>query len=294
MVRVDDDIYEGDDDLDDDQETIVGHKGYGGRNRVPKNQEDNNLGNIKMKILAFQGKNDPKSYLEWEKKVELVFDCHNYSEVKKVKLVAIEFSNYAIVWWDQLVTSKRRNGERSIETWDEMKAVMRKRFVPSYYYRSLYQKLQNLKQGNKSVEDYHKEMEMAMIRANIEEDMEATMARFLSGLNYDIRDRVEMQHYIELDDMLHMATKVEQQLKKRGGVKTSQTSGSTSSWKQNYSKKEEKVVVKPKVEHKVESTSQAPQDKSETSISRNRDIKCFRCQGRGHMANQCPNKRVER
>lgn len=34
-----------------------------------------------------------------------------------------------------------------------------------------------------SVEDYHKEIEIDMIRANIEEDLEATIARFLGGLN---------------------------------------------------------------------------------------------------------------
>ena len=64
-----------------------------------------------------------------------------------------------------------------------MKDVMRKRFVPSHYYRELYQKLQSLRQGNRSVEDYYKEMEIAMIMANIEEDREATMARFLVGLH---------------------------------------------------------------------------------------------------------------
>ncbi|XP_012461671.1 uncharacterized protein LOC105781702 [Gossypium raimondii] len=113
------------------------------RNRAPRNRDrpDDNLKNIKMTIPPFQGKNDPESYLEWEKKMELVFECHNYSENKKVKLTAIEFSDYAIVWWDQLVTSRRRNGERPISMWAEMKAVMRKRFVPSYYHRELYQRL---------------------------------------------------------------------------------------------------------------------------------------------------------
>jgi hypothetical protein len=37
---------------------------------------DNNLGSIKLKIPTFQEKNDPKTYLDWEKKVEFVFDCH--------------------------------------------------------------------------------------------------------------------------------------------------------------------------------------------------------------------------
>ena len=76
--------------------------------------------------------------------------------------------------------------------------MMRKRFVPSHYYRELYKKLQGLRQGNKSVEEYYQEMEIAMIRANVEEDREATMARFLQGLNPDIQDWVELQHYVEI------------------------------------------------------------------------------------------------
>ncbi|WOK94284.1 hypothetical protein Cni_G02986 [Canna indica] len=79
---------------------------------------------------------------------------------------------------------------------------MRKHFVPSYYYRDQHQKLQRLYQGTKSVEDYHKEMEMTMIKANIVEDRETTMARFFYGLNREIADVVELQHYVELEDMV--------------------------------------------------------------------------------------------
>ncbi|KAH9716908.1 Endonuclease [Citrus sinensis] len=110
---------------------------------------DRDLGSIKLKMIpSFQGKNDPEAYLEWEKKAELVFGCHNYSEEKKVKLAAVEFTNYAIIWWDQLVLSRRRNRERPINTWEEMKIIMRRRFVPSHYYRELHQRLQSLTQGH--------------------------------------------------------------------------------------------------------------------------------------------------
>ncbi|KAL4332140.1 hypothetical protein GQ457_07G006080 [Hibiscus cannabinus] len=94
-----------------------------------------------------------------------------------------------------------------------MKAIMRRRFIPTHYHRELFNKLQNLKQSNRSVEDYYKEMEVAMICANIDEDQEATMARFLAGLDPDIANVVELQHYIDIDDMVHMAMKVEKQLK---------------------------------------------------------------------------------
>ena len=59
------------------------------------------------------------------------------------------------------------------------------------------------------MDDYHKKMEIAMILANVKEDREATMARFLNGLNRDIS-------YMELEDMVHTTIKVEQQLKRKG------------------------------------------------------------------------------
>ena len=58
---------------------------------------DRDLGNIKMKIPTFQGKTNPELYLKWERKVEQVFDCHHYSEEKKVELATVEFTNYASI-----------------------------------------------------------------------------------------------------------------------------------------------------------------------------------------------------
>ena len=80
---------------------------------LPKKKEDmdGDLDTIKLKIPNFQGKNDLEAYLEWEKKVDWIFYCHSYSEQKKVKLVINEFTEYALIWWDQIVISRRRNGE---------------------------------------------------------------------------------------------------------------------------------------------------------------------------------------
>jgi len=52
-----------------------------------------------------------------------------------------------------------------------------------------------------------------MIRVNVEEDGVATMALFLNGLNRKIANVTELQHYVELEDML---MKVERQLKRMG------------------------------------------------------------------------------
>jgi hypothetical protein len=73
-----------------------------------------------------------------------------------------------------------------------------------------------------------------MIQANMIEDRESTMARFLNGLNRDIANDVELQHCVELEDMVHMAMKVERQIKRRGSTCFQTYSASSSStWRPN-------------------------------------------------------------
>jgi len=143
-------------------------------------------------------------------KIEHIFYCNYYTEEYKVKLEATEFSNYALVWWNKNQREMMREKGRKIDTWTEMRRVMRKRYVLTSYNRTMRQKLQRLSQGSLTMEEYYKEMKMTLVRANIEEETEDTMARFLSGLNPDIRDVVELQEYVELDGLLHKVVRVEQ------------------------------------------------------------------------------------
>jgi len=64
-------------------------------------------------------------------------------------------------------------------------------------------------QGSKTVEEYQKELEVAMIRGNVNEDEEVTLSRFLNGLNRNIANVVELQSYVELEELMHLAIKVE-------------------------------------------------------------------------------------
>ena len=72
----------------------------------------------------------------------------------------------------------------------------------------------------------------------MEEDREATMARFVVGLNREIANIVELHHYVELEDMVHMAIKVENQLKRKGS-NARQTPYLGLIWRPNVMKKEE-------------------------------------------------------
>ena len=64
-VRVEDEEYFGGGfDEEDDWDSIVSNRRYGRQFKEARNQEYNNLGSIKMKILSFQGKNNLEAYLE--------------------------------------------------------------------------------------------------------------------------------------------------------------------------------------------------------------------------------------
>jgi hypothetical protein len=125
---------------------------------------------------------------------------HNLSDQRCVSLASVEFSCYALTWWNQI--QELVLGRDHINTWAEMKRVMRRRFVPSSYHRDLCNRLQTSKQGSKSVVEYFKEMELLLIRSDIREDEESRMARFLHGLNDGISSFVEMFPYLILQGLV--------------------------------------------------------------------------------------------
>ncbi|KAF8044978.1 hypothetical protein N665_5868s0001 [Sinapis alba] len=65
------------------------------------------LAGLKLKIPPFHGKVDPDAYLEWEKKIELVFNCQHYTNAQRIQIAATEFYDYALSWWDQLVDQEK-------------------------------------------------------------------------------------------------------------------------------------------------------------------------------------------
>ncbi|RDY07137.1 hypothetical protein CR513_08788, partial [Mucuna pruriens] len=131
---------------------------------------------------------------------------------------------------------------------------MKDRFIPSYYAIGLYNKLQRLYLGGRSMEDYHKELEMTLMRVQVEDFQETPMARFLHGYN-------------SLEDIVHKATKG---IKKEGHkMDKSHNMGSD---KQEGQKEE---TINPSPSSYISSSS-----------------KYFKCLDKGQIASQCPNNKT--
>ena len=105
------------------------------------------------------------------------------------------------------------------------------------------------------------------------------------------RSVVQLQHYVELKDIVPMAIKVEQQLKRKG-IRSFQNLGSSTSWNSNW-RKDEGAVLKSKTKPPKRREEVPSVNKGKTEFQTcNRDIKCFRYLEVGHIASQCLNKRT--
>jgi len=69
-----------------------------------------------LNVPPFKGMSDFEAYLEWELKIEHVFSCNNYSEEQKVRLGAVEFSDYDLIWWNKLQRGRIRDEEPMVDT----------------------------------------------------------------------------------------------------------------------------------------------------------------------------------
>jgi hypothetical protein len=138
--------------------------------------------------------------------------CFEFPKNARVRAAISEFTDFASVWWVEYV--KKHPGDIP-QTCIALKWVLRARFVLSYYARDLINKLQQLKQGAKSVEKYYQELHIGMLRCNLEEREDAAMARFVAGLNHEIQNILEYKDYANITRLFHFNCKAEMEVQGR-------------------------------------------------------------------------------
>jgi len=248
-----------------------------------------------VKLPSFNGSNDPTLYLEWEAKVEHLFNVYKVTEDQKVRLASLFFLHYVIQWWQQTVMNIGLNKRSVVVSWYDLKACMRSWFVPTPYWKEILLKLQRLHQGPKMVDEYFKELETTLTKINMHDNEESKIAMFVSGLRREIQDIVELYEYSSLKKVFHLATKVESQLlKKTTFINTNNHGFYKSSWKdtnKNYTKTSPSNFSKETTSHQKVSKHN-PSTSTPKSPTKTSSTKCFKCLGHGNIAANCPNKRT--
>ena len=126
-------------------------------------------------------------------------------------------------------------------------------------------------------------MKLLLLRAGLREEERTSIARFLSGLNMKVRDK--LLPYRDLDELVQLCIRVEQQLKRKPSSKYYGF--------HSYPRKDQAqgifgaVPSKPKEDKGKTIEKSTPKTSSQERTSK---FKCFKCLRRSHIASQCPHK----
>ncbi len=208
-----------------DEETLHGSSSEGSdrearrRRRRQEADRQRRLHGVRINIPYFSGASDADAYQDWEVKTDQVFRFYRYTEMEKVELATIHFTDFALSWWREERDERERDHDEPIDTWEELKQVMRSRFIPIDHEQQLLLRIERLRQGNRSPDEYYKDLRSLLQRSGSRQPDSYILAKFLAGLNSDVGEVVEQLRHTSPIDALHHATHIyERNLKKRAAA----------------------------------------------------------------------------
>ncbi|KAL1218314.1 RNA-directed DNA polymerase-like protein [Cardamine amara subsp. amara] len=233
---------------------------------------------FKLDLPEFTGGLQPEEFLDWINTTEELLEFKEVPDQMRVSLVATRFRGRASAWWQQLKESRVRAGKERISSWEKMKKLMRKAFLPYNYTRTLYTKLQNLRQGTKSVDDYAAEFFSLMARTVLTETEEQRVSRFIGGLRSQIQSTLLQFDPLSVSEAHQRALLIKQHSRNQ-----------TSSWnsqRNRLSSAAETGLIKSLENSKISKISEG---NSSMEQQRSATFKCFKCGETRHRQSACPN-----
>ncbi|GKC44456.1 reverse transcriptase domain-containing protein [Tanacetum coccineum] len=169
---------------------------------------------MRVNIPEFDGDTlNPEGLIDWLVAVEEVFEFKEVPENKRVSLIATKLRGRASACWKQLKLTRERVRKPRVTSWRKMKKLMRANFIPHNYQRLMYQRLQNLKQWTKSVEDYTIEFYQLIARNDIQKTDDQLVSRYIGGLRVQIMDSVNMFDPVTISDAYQRALAFEKHIR---------------------------------------------------------------------------------
>ena len=78
----------------------------------------------------FDGRLDPKYYLDWVMSLECYFKWYEISQERRVCFAAMKLVGQVGQYWSNVERSMALRREESLQTWDEIKAKLNQKYLP--------------------------------------------------------------------------------------------------------------------------------------------------------------------
>ncbi|GJX72611.1 RNA-directed DNA polymerase [Tanacetum coccineum] len=205
-----------------------------GRNVNPRGYGEQQSYRVKAKIPNFVTNLDIEAMLDWLYEVDKFFDIMEVPEEEQVKVVAYKLRGGEGAWWQREQHNRRTQGKRTVA-------------------------------------DYTSEFLRLQARCNLRETDKQSTARYISGLNYSIQERLSLTPTWSVDQAQNMAMKAEMMASKTEvGFRLLNMESSS-----NYGSRPNQIQ------------STIPSTTTTTSSSKVGEIECGEPR---HMSNVCPKR----
>lgn len=203
----------------------------------------------------------------------------------RVSLVATKFRGRASAWWQQFKASLSHSGKPRLCSRDKLNKHMRHTFLPYNYEQTLYNKLQNLRQGSRTVVEYATDFFQLLARASLMESEDQLVSIFLGGLRIQLKVPLQQFNPTSVSEAYQCAVSTELQLRPQfqntatrnrfipaPDLSSPATNDSTTITRQS--------VSRPAVVSEIRNNSRP---------SRPNALRCYSCGEPGHRQTACPN-----
>ncbi|KAK8921463.1 hypothetical protein KSP39_PZI020165 [Platanthera zijinensis] len=132
----------------------------------------------------------------WEERVALVVSC---------------LESHAKRWWKTLLDTTFADREVAEVTWEDFRAALLEHFVPQSARDDLEERFLQLKQGTRTVVEYHREFDhLARYADSYQLDEAGYIRRFYKGLREDLREALLFVSDGPISRILEMAKRIEE------------------------------------------------------------------------------------
>ncbi|XP_031104625.1 uncharacterized protein LOC116009596 [Ipomoea triloba] len=133
----------------------------------------------------FAGQEDPVVLEEWIRAFDKILEVVECPPGKQAEMASFYLHEEADLWWIHEGSAMR---QESGFGWESFKDKMRARFYPAHVKAAMQEEFLHLKQGSRTVQEYHKRfLELARFAPTLAPTKERRIDRFVAGLNLDTR-----------------------------------------------------------------------------------------------------------
>lgn len=235
---------------------------------------------FRSEIPEFLGTLNHEDFIDWLNMVEEILDFRQVPDDMRVSLVVTRFKGRAMAWWQQLKESRRQANKERINTWARFTKHMRRNFLPYNYERTLYNKLQNLRQGNRSVEDYASDFFHMSSRIATPETEQQLISRFIGGLKAQLQNALQQFNPTSVSEAYQRALAMEIQLRPNWSTSSRPRQMATDS------------TAGRSTESSATPNEGAQKETATYTIASSRPprtnaLRCYSCGERGHIQTAC-------